>query len=86
MIVDDHPMFFLGTKGILERMEDVIVVGVAPTVEACMEQVVKHKPNLVLLDYVLPDQSGAILPKNSCVTSGYSSSNFYGYRLYAHVR
>ena len=58
LIVDDHTLFAFGTKGLLEQMDHVVVVGIATTGEACLRDVEAHRPDLVLLDYNLPDQSG----------------------------
>ncbi|MEW9698629.1 response regulator [Paenibacillus sp. SI8] len=63
LIVDDHPMVSFGTKGVLDQIDNVFVVGIASTGEACMKYVVEYTPNLVLLDYNLPDQSGYELTK-----------------------
>jgi len=63
LIVDDHPMFAYGTKSVLEQMNHVRIVGIAESGKTCMEYVNAHKPDLVLLDYKLPDQNGYELAK-----------------------
>ncbi|MCD1261688.1 response regulator transcription factor [Paenibacillus athensensis] len=63
LIVDDHPMFAFGTKTLLEQMEHVQIVGIAETGKICLEYVNTYKPDLVLLDFKLPDQTGYEIAK-----------------------
>jgi DNA-binding NarL/FixJ family response regulator len=48
---------------ILEQIENVIIVGIAETGEQCMRYVSEFIPDLVLLDYNLPDQNGSEITK-----------------------
>lgn len=57
VIVDDHPMVREGLAGILER-QNIHVVGLASTGEQAIELYATHRPDVMLLDLRLPDQSG----------------------------
>jgi len=59
IVVDDHPLMAQATKSILERMERIQVVGVANDGNTCMEMVETLRPDLIMLDYQLPDRSCA---------------------------
>ncbi len=59
LVVDDHPLVAQATKQLLEQMEEVEVVGIAGNGKQCMELVMEHQPELVFLDYQLPDQMGS---------------------------
>jgi two-component system competent response regulator ComA len=63
LIVDDHPTLSYGTKMILEEIEHVIVVGIASTAESCLSLLSEKEPNLILMDYNLPDLNGSELTK-----------------------
>lgn len=57
VIVDDHPMVREGLAGILER-QNIHVVGLASTGEQAIELYTTQRPDVMLLDLRLPDQSG----------------------------
>lgn len=59
IVVDDHPVVARATKHILEQVEGVTVVGIAANGEAALELVEEHQPELLFLDYNLPDQYGS---------------------------
>jgi two-component system competent response regulator ComA len=58
IVVDDHPLMAQATRQMLERMERIQVVGVAHDGQACLDLAEARQPELVILDYQLPDQSG----------------------------
>lgn len=58
LVVDDHPLMAQATKSILERMERIVVTGIAHDGKSCLELADSLKPDLIMLDYQLPDQSG----------------------------
>lgn len=58
LIVDDHPLFREGVKTLLENTPHFTVVGEAGNGKEAMAKAKALKPDLVLLDLSLPDQSG----------------------------
>jgi len=58
IIVDDHPLFREGVKTLIERTRHFTVVGEAGNGQEALAMVKALKPDLVLMDLSLPDQSG----------------------------
>jgi two-component system, NarL family, response regulator DevR len=59
LIVEDHLMVAAGLAAMLEDEPDLEVVGQAATVAAATEAVVRLRPDVVMLDFRLPDGQGA---------------------------
>lgn len=59
VIVDDHILFREGLISLFRSQADIEVVGQAGTVKEAVETVTSLKPDIVLLDYSLPDGTGA---------------------------
>jgi two-component system competent response regulator ComA len=59
LVVEDHPLMALATKNILEQIEGIEVVGTASNGRIAVELVEVHQPELVFLDYHLPDGYGS---------------------------
>jgi two-component system competent response regulator ComA len=59
LVVDDHPLFAKATKAILEEIEHLEVIGTVGSGKDCLEMVRIHQPELIFLDYYLPDQLGS---------------------------
>jgi DNA-binding NarL/FixJ family response regulator len=57
LIVDDHPMVREGLAGVLARHQ-MNIVGLAATGRQALEMYAAHRPDVMLLDLRLPDQSG----------------------------
>ncbi|MCJ7616432.1 MAG: response regulator transcription factor, partial [Desulfobacterales bacterium] len=58
LIVDDHPLFREGLKSLIERHPEFEVVGEAENGKQGIKKAKKLKPDLVIMDLSLPDQSG----------------------------
>lgn len=59
VIVDDHEMLVQGLRAALGTEGDIEVVATAGTVEDACAAVRMHAPDVVLMDYELPDGDGA---------------------------
>ncbi|MBU8877788.1 response regulator [Bacillus sp. FJAT-29790] len=57
-IVEDDPMVLEVNKGFLEKMTSFTLIGMSANGKDALTQIIKLKPNLVLLDMYLPDISG----------------------------
>jgi two-component system response regulator NreC len=63
VVVDDHAVVRSGLKLLLEREDDIEVVGEAGNAKDAIFRVRAFKPDIVLLDVVMPGQSGIeVLP------------------------
>ncbi len=58
MVVDDHILFREGLVNLLRSQPDLTVVGEAGTVSEAVVKARELKPELILLDYSLPDGDG----------------------------
>lgn len=59
VIADDHPIFLLGLKSVLEKMSDEFdLIGVAENGNQAWELIKNKKPDIALLDIEMPDMSG----------------------------
>ena len=59
VIVDDHALFREGLASIIGLEADIEVSGLAGSVQEAVEVVPKLKPDIVLMDFSLPDGTGA---------------------------
>ncbi len=57
LLIDDHTLFRLGLKNLLER-SDIQVVGAASTGQEGLELIKEVNPDVVLLDMRMPDMNG----------------------------
>ncbi len=60
LVVDDHRVVADGLALTLSHDPDIVVVGVATTVAEAVRMAIAYQPNVVLLDYFLPDGTGAM--------------------------
>ena len=58
MIVDDHPVVRRGIQSLLAEEEDFRVVGEAVNGRDALEKVEALKPDVILMDLVMPEMSG----------------------------
>src|SRR5881397_871369 len=58
LIVDDHKVVRLGLHTLLSRHNGIEVIGEAGTSAAAVEQTSRLKPDVVLMDVLLPDGNG----------------------------
>ncbi len=58
LVVDDHTLFRSGLKMLLEKEEDIIVVGDAASAEEALETMKNNNLDLVLMDIGLPGIDG----------------------------
>lgn len=69
LLVDDHALFREGLVGLINAQPDLNVIGQAGTVQEAIEMTDNLKPDLILMDFSLPDGTGldatqAILAKH----------------------
>jgi len=57
-IADDHPLILNGLKNMLRYCPDMTVVGTYPGGRALLQGLLQVKPDVLLLDIQMPDQSG----------------------------
>ena len=58
LIVDDHPMVRHGINVLLGAYDDIEVVGEAENGREAVEMCEKHKPDIVLMDLMMPEVNG----------------------------
>jgi DNA-binding NarL/FixJ family response regulator len=58
LIADDHALVRAGIRALVEKIDDVVVVGEAGTGSEALDLVRQLKPNLMLLDITMPDGGG----------------------------
>lgn len=59
IIVDDHNLFREGLAAIIQQERDIEVVGLVGSVKEAVDAVGTLKPDIVLMDFSLPDGTGA---------------------------
>jgi len=57
-IIDDHALFREGLASIVKLEPDIEVAGMAGSVEEAIEVIRTAKPDIVLMDFTLPDGTG----------------------------
>jgi len=60
VLVDDHAMVVEAFRRLLETARDIEVVATVGTAADAVVATVQHAPDVVIIDYVLPDDDGAV--------------------------
>jgi two-component system, NarL family, response regulator NreC len=58
LLVDDHAVFRMGTRLLLESDDSFVVIGEADSGQEALVQSRRLRPDLVLMDITLPDMNG----------------------------
>src|SRR5512136_2597331 len=58
LLVDDHPMVREGLRSFLEAQEDIEVLGEAGSGEEAIQKALALRPQVVLMDLVMPGMDG----------------------------
>jgi NarL family two-component system response regulator LiaR len=58
LIVDDHGVVRQGLRTYLELLDDIVIVGEAKNGIEAVEQVDRRRPDIVLMDLVMPEMNG----------------------------
>ncbi len=64
MIVEDHPIFRLGLKELIEQERDLIVCGEAEDVPKALNDIIQLEPDMVIVDISLKGRNGIDLIKD----------------------
>jgi two-component system, NarL family, response regulator LiaR len=66
LIVDDHTIVRQGLRTLLELMADLTIVGEASNGKAAIDLVARLKPDVVLMDLVMPEMNGIHATRQIC--------------------
>jgi NarL family two-component system response regulator LiaR len=69
LIVDDHGVVRQGLRTYLELLDDIEVIGEAENGLEALGQVRQHRPDVVLMDLVMPEMDGIEATRQICATS-----------------
>jgi len=58
LVVDDHTVVRSGLRRLLDAEEDIETVGEAPDADRAVFEAIEHKPDVVLMDLVMPRKGG----------------------------
>jgi two-component system, NarL family, response regulator LiaR len=66
LIVDDHPIVRQGLRTLLELQEDILVLGEAENGKTAVDLAALLKPDVVLMDLVMPELDGISATRQIC--------------------
>lgn len=58
LMVDDHPLLREGIAAVIERQEDMVLVGEATNGKEAIEAYRTHRPDVTLMDLQMPEMNG----------------------------
>lgn len=61
LIADDHPVVREGLRALIARRPDMTVVAEAATGREALDEAIRHKPDIALIDLRMPELEGADL-------------------------
>jgi DNA-binding NarL/FixJ family response regulator len=64
LLVDDHPIFRYGLRGLLDSYPNIQVVGEAGNGEEALMQAESLRPNLVVMDINMPKMDGIMATRH----------------------
>jgi PleD family two-component response regulator len=68
LIVEDHPVVAEGLAALINHQDDMKVVGQAGSVAECIPAAAELRPDVVLLDFRLPDDTARRRPRQSAIS------------------
>ena len=83
LLADDHSIMRIGLASLLSREKDITVVGEAENGEEAVEKARELKPDVVVMDLMMPGLSGAEATR--LITSGESGEAGAGAAAHPHV-
>lgn len=91
LLVDDHLLFREGLSSLLSAQPDITIVGAAQSVAGAIAKTNELKPDIVLMDFTLPDGTGleatkAILASRPATNIVFLSVHEDDDRLFAAIR
>jgi NarL family two-component system response regulator LiaR len=66
LIVDDHTIVRQGLRTLLDLMDDIVIAGEASTGRAAVELTRQTRPDVVLMDLVMPEMDGIQATRQIC--------------------
>ncbi len=64
LVVDDHPLIREGLSKLINREQDMMVIGEAGTAQEALQKIQEQKPDFIIVDISLTGISGLDLTKN----------------------
>jgi DNA-binding NarL/FixJ family response regulator len=58
LVVDDHAVVRVGLRRVLDAEKDIETVGEAPNAERAVFEALEHRPDVILMDLVMPGKGG----------------------------